>query len=206
MVIALGENLWYYIPKEKVKRGEIMKISLLGDSIRLLGYGKETEKLLGKDFEVFQPEENCRFAKYTLRGIYEWRKNMKGSEIVHFNVGLWDTCTLFDNESFTDLDEYVKNTVKIAKILKDNYGKVIFATTTPVRQGKPDNNNAIIDKYNAAVVPELSKMGVRINDLNALVRQDVDRYICDDLIHLSAEGIELCAKAVADAIKEAAKE
>ena len=49
-----------------------MKISLLGDSIRLLGYGKETEKLLGKDFEVFQPEENCRFAKYTLRGIYEW--------------------------------------------------------------------------------------------------------------------------------------
>ena len=39
-----------------------MKVTLLGDSIRLIGYGKEVEKLLGDEFEVFQPEDNCRFS------------------------------------------------------------------------------------------------------------------------------------------------
>ena len=35
-----------------------MKITLLGDSIRM-GYGARVAELLGSDFEVWQPEENC---------------------------------------------------------------------------------------------------------------------------------------------------
>ena len=46
----------------------MIKVTLLGDSIRMIGYGLEVPALLGEDFEVFQPDDNCRFAKYTLRG------------------------------------------------------------------------------------------------------------------------------------------
>ena len=41
------------------------KVTLLGDSIRMIGYGKTVAEALNKDgIEVFQPEENCRFSKY----------------------------------------------------------------------------------------------------------------------------------------------
>lgn len=44
------------------------KVALLGDSIRLIGYGQIVPQMLGENYEVFQTEDNCRFAKYTLRG------------------------------------------------------------------------------------------------------------------------------------------
>ena len=41
------------------------KVMLLGDSIRQLGYGTVVPQMLGEDYEVYQPDDNCRFAKYT---------------------------------------------------------------------------------------------------------------------------------------------
>lgn len=56
-----------------------MKVTLIGDSIRVLGYGKLVPELLGDSYEVYQPNDNCRFAKYTLRGVYDWDRDMAGS-------------------------------------------------------------------------------------------------------------------------------
>lgn len=58
-----------------------MKIVLLGDSIRL-AYAPRVIELLGDEFEVFHPEDNCRFAKYMLRGLFgfdltDYRKERK---------------------------------------------------------------------------------------------------------------------------------
>lgn len=77
-----------------------MKITLLGDSIRG-AYGKEVPRLLGDDFTVYQPQDNCRFSAYTLRGLFEWREEMEGSRIVHWNNGLRDICNLFGDGCFT---------------------------------------------------------------------------------------------------------
>ena len=41
------------------------KIVLLGDSIRQIGYGTKVPEMLGTDFSVWQPSDNCRFAEYT---------------------------------------------------------------------------------------------------------------------------------------------
>ena len=68
----------------------MIKVTLLGDSIRMIGYGLEVPSLLGENFEVYQPNDNCRFAKYTLRGLFDWESDMMGSKIVHWNNGLWD--------------------------------------------------------------------------------------------------------------------
>ena len=111
-----------------------MKVTLIGDSIRVLGYGKLVPELLGDEYEVYQPNDNCRFAKYTLRGIYDWDKDMAGSRIVHWNNGLWDVCDLFGDGPFSSEDEYITNMLRIADLLLSKHEKVIFATTTPVTQ------------------------------------------------------------------------
>lgn len=181
----------------------MIKVTLLGDSIRMIGYGLKVPALLGENFEVFQPNENCRFAKYTLRGLFDWERNMSGSQIVHWNNGLWDICNLFGDGLFTPESEYVENMLRIADILVKRYDKVIFATTTPVAMQNQYNSNSDIEKYNALIVPLLKEKGIVINDLYQLVLSDIDKYISkDDNIHLSDEGIKVCAEQVADIIRK----
>ena len=183
-----------------------MKISLLGDSIRLIGYGKRTEELLGEGFEVFQPEDNCRFAKYTLRGLFDWAGGMEGSRIVHFNCGLWDICDIFGDGTFTGESEYVETMSRIADILLSRYDKVIFATTTPVSEKNKYNKNSDIIRFNELIVPVFREKGIIINDLYSLIASDIDGFICEDTIHLSPEGIEAAARQVSEIIKAVAAE
>ena len=184
----------------------MIKVTLLGDSIRMIGYGQAVPTLLGEDFDVFQPNDNCRFAKYTLRGLFDWEKQMSGTQIVHWNNGLWDICNLFGDSLFTSESEYTENMLRIADLLIAKYDKVIFATTTPVTAQNPYNKNSDIEKYNALIVPLLKKKGIIINDLYQLVSSDIDRYIRkDDNIHLTDEGINVCARQVADIIKKVAR-
>ena len=179
------------------------KVTLLGDSIRLLGYGTKVPELLGEEYEVFQPAENCRFIKYTLRMLFDYKAQIEGSDVIHWNNGLWDIPTgLFeDGEPFTSEEEYVENMLRVAKMLKTLGKRVIFATTTPVHEENIHNDNRVIKRYNDLIVPKLQTLGIEINDLYTTVMQDLYRYVCEDQIHLSAEGIEVCAAQVVDAIK-----
>ena len=80
--------------------------------------------------------------------------------------------------------------------------RIIFATTTPCHPANEYNDNSVIAHYNEIIVPKLQEMGVEINDLNALVSQDILKYIReDDKIHLTDAGIEVCAKQVVKVIK-----
>jgi len=183
-----------------------MKITLLGDSIRRSGYGTLVPKLLGDDFQVYQPEKNCKYAKYTLRGLFDWQRDMAGSRIVHWNNGLWDTCNLFGDGLFSSESEYTENMLRIADFLIKRYDKVIFATSTPVRKQNPYNRNPDTERYNALIVPLLKEKGIIINDLYSLVASDIDKYIReDDMIHLTDEGIKVCSEQVAKIIIDVAK-
>ncbi len=182
-----------------------MKVTLLGDSIRMIGYGKLVPELLGDGYEVYQPEDNCRFAKYTLRGLFEWEKAMVGSRIVHWNNGLWDICNLFGDGPFSTETEYITNILRVADILLSRHEKVIFATTTPVTERNMYDKNPVIERYNKIIVPLLEEKGVIINDLHSTVAKDINRYIRqDDNIHLTDAGAEICAKQVTDIIKKVA--
>ena len=181
------------------------KVVLLGDSIRLMGYGAPVEEALKEDFEVWQPKENCRFAQYTLRGIFDWREQLAGADIIHWNNGLWDVCSLFGDGLFTPTEIYVEEMVRLAKLLKQRAKVVIFATTTPVRNENLYNKNADIARFNEVLVPRLQALGVEINDLYTPLSKDIPRYICDDLIHLSQDGIDLCAGMVEASVRRAAE-
>ncbi|MBQ2769533.1 MAG: SGNH/GDSL hydrolase family protein [Clostridia bacterium] len=179
------------------------KVTLLGDSIRLIGYGTRVPQMLGDEYEVFQPEDNCRYVKYTLRMLFDFKAQIEGSDVIHWNNGLWDISTrLFeDGKPFTSEEEYVENMLRVAELLKKMGKRVIFATTTPVHNEHPYNDNAVIERYNALIVPKLKELGVEINDLHTTVMQDLYKYIGEDQIHLSEEGMEVCARQVVKAIK-----
>ncbi|MBE7079157.1 MAG: hypothetical protein E7380_04805 [Clostridiales bacterium] len=179
------------------------KVTLLGDSIRLIGYGTRVPQMLGDEYEVFQPEDNCRFVKYTLRMLFDFKAQIEGSDVIHWNNGLWDISTrLFeDGKPFTSEEEYVENMLRVAELLKKMGKRVIFATTTPVHNEHPYNDNAVIERYNALIVPKLKELGIEINDLHTTVMQDLYKYIGEDQIHLSEEGMEVCARQVVKAIK-----
>ncbi len=92
---------------------------------------------------------------------------------------------------------------RVAKLLLKITPNVIFATTTPVWDEFEWTHNDKIQRFNEIIVPELKRLGVKINDLHSLVASDIHRYIKEcDKIHLSDEGIMLCAEQVCKMIKE----
>lgn len=181
------------------------KVILLGDSIRQIGYGQRVRELLGEDYTVWQPDDNCRFAAYTLRMLFDYKAQLEGADVIHWNNGLWDVCDLFGDGAFTPPDTYVDLLVRIAKVLKTYApdGAVIFATTTTPDPQMPGHDIERLKAYNAAAVAALTPLGVIINDLFTPVAEDVAGMICEDHIHLSAHGIEVCAGQVADCIRAA---
>ncbi len=180
------------------------KVTLLGDSIRMIGYGNAVAEMLGKEgVEVFQPDDNCRFAKYTLRMLFDLKEQIAGSDVIHWNNGLWDVTDLFGDGQFSSTEEYCENMLRIADNLLKITPNVIFATTTPVRNNYPYQTAEDIARLNAAIVPLLKAKNIAINDLYGLiypVKEEVIRD--DDLIHLNEKGIELCSKQVFDSIKK----
>ena len=176
------------------------KVTLLGDSIRLLGYGTKLPEMLGENFTVYQPADNGRYAKYTLRGVmHDWKKDIEGSDIIHWNNGLWDILD-FGEGLFTPIDEYVAVMTRITDILKKRADKVIFATTTPITERYPYAVLQTVIDFNNALVPELKKRGIIINDLFSLVYPNMSTFIKDDNIHLTEAGIDACAHQVKDII------
>ena len=176
------------------------KIILLGDSIRL-SYGNRVRELLGEGYTVWQPEDNCRFASYTLRMLYDYREQLKGADLIHFNCGLWDMCDLFGDGPFTPLEVYVEQMVRIAKILKTYAPVVIFATTTPPSPKMWGHDLDRVRAYNAAAMAALEPLGVLFDDLFTPVAEDIDRMISEDYLHASPYGVEILANRVADCIK-----
>ena len=179
------------------------KVVLLGDSIRLIGYGQRTAELLGSDYSVWQPEDNCRFAAYTLRMLFEYKAQLEGADVIHFNCGLWDMCDLFGDGPFTPLEVYVEQMVRIAKILKTYApgGAVIFATTTPPSPKMWGHDLDRVRAYNAAAMAALEPLGILFDDLFTPVAEDIDRMISEDYLHASPYGVEILANRVADCIK-----
>ena len=139
---------------------------LLGDSIRV-GYCNFVKEMLEARANVFFPEDNCRFAQYTLRELQRWVADYPEIDVVHWNNGLWDSAHLsisgsgddgeaagvtmkpanvsadyrYDEEAVTppEIYEYMLNRVVIRiKQLCPN-ARIVFATTTPVIEEQATN-------------------------------------------------------------------
>lgn len=202
-------------------------VLLVGDSIRR-GYEKRVEELLGPHVQVFAPNENTRFTKYALWGLWDWmeRFGMPHIHAAQFNAGIWDLhrCTR-DRTRFTSIDDYAKDIRRLGQEIQVYSERVIFANTIP--GGKALNDaaaiNALIDTtatfsktflcapmeewnadvraYNQRAEAEMADLGIEINDFYSAIIEDTDRYISEDGCHPTPEGYELLARLTAEAIE-----
>ena len=185
------------------------RVLLIGDSIRSF-YREEVKNLLGDEYEVYSPNENCRFSIYGLNSLRFWLEQFPEPDIIHFNFGLWDIAILYKQDGcFTPIEQYVSTMKKILRELQKTGAKVIFATTTPVHDEKykfegpmpPAHRNEDIIAYNNAIVNEFRMEDVLINDLFSLIYPQKEKYLLEDMIHPNPDGVKLLGKAVADKIR-----
>lgn len=177
------------------------KVMLIGDSIRM-SYMPAVMKALQGEAEVVGPNENCRFALYSLTRLEAWLKELGRPDIVHWNNGLHDVGHNPDRRPVQfAIDDYVGNLSLMLQALRKTGARVIWATTTPVhpdspfRQDRWSWRNEEIDRYNAAARQIMEAQGVPINDLHSLIRNGPPGLFKDDLLHLSEQGARLCAEA-----------
>ncbi len=180
------------------------KVFLLGDSIRGNYQDKVKELLAQNGCEVFYPDENCRFSRYTLNSLKFWLPICPNPDIIHWNNGLWDTMISYPEDGpFTEIDEYVRDMKRILRELRKTGAKVIFATTTAVGDGSPPWSNETIEEYNKAFIEAAGKDLDAINDLYALTRPNNTTYISpEDKVHLTPEGIDVLGSAVFESIRK----
>ena len=192
------------------------KVLLLGDSIRM-GYQNDVKEILSGEYEVICPEDNGRFAAYTLwqaNQMFKWNPDI---ELVHFNNGYWDmNIEAPTTEAIHPVEEYVSFLRRIVTLCRQCGAKVVFATTVPILEagaagdntgveGTINYSNEWVKEYNAAAVETMKALDVPVNDLYALCMEDDRRYKCEDLLHLSAEGSRRCAEQVAQYVREYAQ-
>lgn len=178
------------------------KVLLVGDSIRI-GYQEHVKEILEGKAEVVFPEENGRFSKYTLWAINLWMNELGKPDIVHFNTGLWDLHHEYPMvEALSTCEEYLENLRRIVNELQRTGAKIIFATTTPIALDGVGRSNWEIDKYNEAAIELMKSLKIEINDLNSLIKQDLEGYICEDKLHLNETGYRISAEKVAGVIEK----
>ncbi len=186
-------------------------IYLIGDSIRFgaqgsPGYGIYVKEILKGKANVYAPNDNCRFAQYTLRYLHEWASNVPKEEInvVHWNNGLWDVLRLFGDEPLTNIETYgimLKRVYNRIKFLFPN-AKVIFALSTSVIEewANPEffRYNKEIEQYNEKAKDVMNELGVEVNDLYSLSKT-FDNSLHSDWVHFGEEGSKILADKVIEA-------
>lgn len=178
------------------------KVLLLGDSIRL-NYMPKVFRNLDGIAEVVGPADNCRFARYTIVNLDEWFGTFGNPDVIHWNNGIWDVHHFIgEDHAFTPLDQYLEDLERIYVRLRKTGAKIIFATSTPCKPEYIHVNLEDLRRYNAAAVELLKDKVDEINDLYSLVNSDIEKYICDDKLHLSKEGIADVGNKVTEVVKK----
>ncbi len=192
------------------------KVLLLGDSIRM-GYQNYVKEELAGEYEVLCPEDNGRFAAYTLwqaNQMFKWNPDIA---LVHFNNGYWDmNIEAPMTEAIHPVEEYKSFLRRIVALCRGCGAQVVFATTVPILedgaagdntgvQGTINYSNAWVKEYNAAATAVMEELDVPVNDLYALCQAHPTCYKCEDLLHLSEEGSRACAAQVAEYVRKYAE-
>ncbi len=165
--------------------------------------------MLDNKYNVYAPNENCRFAQYTLRYIHDWvyEIDTQSIDVIHWNNGLWDVLRLDGDDPLTPLDVYMDMLRRIYKKLRLKFpnAKIIFATTTHVLEEKAPTNwmryNSEIEEYNLAAEKLMKELEVEVNDLYSITRYFDESYYAD-WVHFNDKGAKILAANIINKIEE----
>jgi len=192
------------------------KVLIIGDSISG-GYTKTVIAELQGIAEVSRIPGNGEWTGTGVEKIDQWLGETDW-DVIHFNWGLWDMYGWRYYDQDRSPAAYAQRLEQLVARLKQTDATLIWATTTPPC---PEHEVSMRDRFKGPglITPEVEKQyldaaeqvmkrqGVRINDLNALVRDDLATLQTGpDNVHYTAEGSALLGRQVADAIGAALEE
>lgn len=175
-------------------------VLLLGDSLRM-GYQPVVAKLLEGKANVFGPEENGRWAGYTLNSLRFWLPGMPKPDIVHWNSGLWDLGDDYQiGRPFSLPEEYESALDRTVIVLRKLFPEIQIVMATTMPTDNPDSSD--IEGYNEILKHVAARYDIEVNDLFSVVKHHEAELIGPDHIHLTEAGWQATAAKVAETIEK----
>ncbi len=182
---------------------KLPRVLLIGDSISI-GYTVPVQKLLAGKANVHRISENGGPTTNGLAKIDKWLGNGKW-DVIHFNWGLHDLKMDANGKHQVPLADYEKNLRSLVQRMKATGARLIWASTTPVPEGKinPPRKESDVVAYNAAAKKIMEENGVAIDDLYRFARPMLTKIQQPVNVHFTPKGSEALAERVAANIQEA---
>lgn len=177
------------------------RVLLIGDSISI-GYTAPTRELLKGKANVHRISENGGPTINGLAKIDKWLGAGKW-DVIHFNWGLHDI-KMDTGKHQVPIDQYEANLRELVKRLKASNAKLIWASTTPVPEGKvsPPRRPGDVVAYNEVAEKIMKENGVTINDLYTFAAPRLDKIQRPVNVHFTDEGSRALAEQVAQSIQK----
>lgn len=176
------------------------RILIIGDSISI-GYTPIVKKTLeGKAYV----EHNAGNGGPTTNGvahIQEWLKDGNW-DVIHFNFGLHDLKIMENEKHQVSLEDYEKNLGIMVAAMRKTRAKLVYATTTPVPEGKqnPIRLTADVARFNAAALRVMEQNNIEVNDLYGVAMKRIAEMQRPNNVHFTVSGYEELAKPVVESI------
>jgi lysophospholipase L1-like esterase len=179
------------------------RVLIIGDSISM-GYTAPVRKLLHGKANVHRIGVNGGPTKNGIKNIDAWLGDKKW-DVIHFNWGIHDLKIMEDGKRQVEPADYEKNLRELVTKMKATGAKLIWATTTPIPNGKmvPDRKFGQVDEYNAIAAKVMTEMGVPTDDLNGYITPEFTKLQVPNDLHYKKEGSDFLAKKVAEEIEKA---
>jgi len=176
------------------------RVLLIGDSISI-GYTIPVRELLRGKANLHRIPANGGPTTNGLEHLSEWLGEGRW-DVIHFNWGLHDLKIGEDGSRQVPLDEYAKNLRELVTRLQRSRARLIFATTTPVPEGKlnPPRVNADVLRYNLAATKIMQEGGIPVEDLYASVAPRLQTLQLPENVHFTPAGYQALAERVAESI------
>ena len=208
-------------------------VLILGDSIAIgyilgdfvsTGYAPIVQTMMADTATVLWPvsadgkPENCQGTKSGVQHIDRWWQTGGGKwDVIHFNWGLHDLkhesadgkpSGLETDPVQSTVEAYEKQLRELVAKLKTTGAKLVFATSTPVPEGrlKPFRSDADVVRYNQAAVRVMQEHQIAVNDLYAFIKPKMAEWQLPSNVHFNPEGCKALAQKVAGAIGSALKQ
>lgn len=184
-------------------RPGLPRVLLIGDSISI-GYTLFVRELLKDAANVHRIPENGGPTRNGVEKIGPWLGGGNW-DVIHFNFGLHDIRRLDGGQWQVPMDAYESNLRRIVERMKKTGAKLIFATTTPVPQGKLSPPRVPGDEitFNEIAARVMRENGVELNDLHSFSRTQLAAWQVPANVHFHEEGSRALAGEVARVIRKA---
>jgi arylsulfatase A-like enzyme len=182
---------------------KLPRVLLIGDSISI-GYTLEVRKLLAGKVNLHRIPVNGGPTTRGVEQLDQWLGTGRW-DVIHFNWGLHDLRIMTNGQHQVELEQYEANLRRLVEKLKAIGAKLIWASTTPVPEGKlnPPRRPADVPRYNEAALRVMKEFGVSVNDLYAFALPRLSESQLPSNVHFKPVGSAQLAKPVAEAIAAA---